>query len=76
MMLWHRHRQTRRALDLPPMSADGVLRIGLFEDGGRWAKALRKERVPAQYERLTAELFRSVPLRVRPREVWRQEGKL
>ncbi len=50
--------------------------IGLFEDGGRWAKALRKERVPAQYERLTAELFRSVPLRVRPREVWRQEGKL
>ncbi len=45
--------------------------IGLFRGGERLAKALRKARDPGQYEAVTAELFRTLPLEADASEVWR-----
>ena len=43
MMMWPWRRQTRSTLDLLPMSADGVLRVGLFEDGSPAELTLRNQ---------------------------------
>ena len=49
--------------------------IGLFEGGERLHKALRKEQDPGAYERLTAEIFRTLPLRPAVRPVWYKEAQ-
>ena len=45
--------------------------MGLFRGGERLAKALRKARDPAEYEAVTAEIFRTLPLETDAVEIWR-----
>lgn len=48
--------------------------IGLFADGERLHKALRKEQDARAYERLTDEIFRTLPLRPTVTAVWQKEA--
>ena len=48
--------------------------IGLFADGERLHKALRKEQDARAYERLTDEIFRTLPLRPTVKAVWQKEA--